>query len=149
MTRKYWVPDFKKMYPEASDEVIETLRKSERKMIYQEHDLKVDRRVKTKDGQIKLISSREDSYERLADKSIQFAGIDEGPEMQLLRKTQLEQLQTALAGLSSDERELIELLYYCDKTEREVANLYHLSQCAIHRRRDRILKKLRNLLEGM
>ena len=32
------LPDFRKMYPEASEEVIEVLRETERKMQYQEYD---------------------------------------------------------------------------------------------------------------
>lgn len=149
MAKKYWVPDFKKMYPEASDKVIEVLRKSERKMIYQEHDLKIDRKVRTKDGRIEYISSREDSYERLADQNIQFSGVDEGPEEQFLRELQMTQLQSALDSLSANERDLIELLFYQQKTEREVADLYHLSQNAINKRRNKILKKLRVFLENL
>ena len=36
------LPDFRKMYPEASEEVIEVLKETERKMQYQEYDLKAD-----------------------------------------------------------------------------------------------------------
>ena len=40
MSDKYRIPDYKKIYPEASDEVIAVLRHTERKMQYQEYDLK-------------------------------------------------------------------------------------------------------------
>lgn len=148
MATKYRVPDFKKMYPEASDKVIEALRVSERKMIYQEHDLKVDRRVKQKDGSIKHIPSIEDSYERLADKNMQFAGMADGPEEQLLHSIQIEQLKDALSQLPEDEKELIDLLFYQERTEREVAELYQLSQNAINKRRQKVLKRLRKMLEN-
>lgn len=36
MAKPYKIPDFKKMYPEASEEVIAVLRTTERKMQYQE-----------------------------------------------------------------------------------------------------------------
>ena len=52
MASKYRVPNFREMYPDASNEVIKELRTSERKMIYQEYDRKIEHRVKQKDGQI-------------------------------------------------------------------------------------------------
>ena len=39
MAKPYKIPDFRKMYPEASEAVISVLRTSERKMQYQEYDL--------------------------------------------------------------------------------------------------------------
>ena len=36
MAKPYKIPDFKKLYPEASEEVIAVLRPTERKMQYQE-----------------------------------------------------------------------------------------------------------------
>lgn len=36
MAKPYKIPDFKKLYPEASEEVIALLRTTERKMQYQE-----------------------------------------------------------------------------------------------------------------
>ena len=51
MAKPYRIPDFKKMYPEASEEVIAVLKTTERKMQYQEYDLKneqtvIDRRTR-------------------------------------------------------------------------------------------------------
>lgn len=67
MAKPYKIPDFRKMYPEASEEVISVLRTSERKMQYQEYDLKRARNiVDPKTGEKMTIPSREDSYERLA-----------------------------------------------------------------------------------
>lgn len=148
MAAKYRMPDFKKMYPEASDQVIQVLRTSERKMIYLEYDLKVDRKVKQQDGQIKCIPSKEDSYERLAELNVQFAEMTEGPEEQVLRAIEVEQLNNALSRLTKDENALIDLLFYQMKTEREVADLYHLSQSAVNKRRKKVLEKLRKLLEN-
>ena len=60
------LPDFRKMYPEASEEVIEVLKETERKMQYQEYDLKAEQTIIDQDAQkIRVIPSREDSYERL------------------------------------------------------------------------------------
>ena len=40
MAKPYKIPDFKKLYPETKDEIIAVLKISERKMQYQEYDLK-------------------------------------------------------------------------------------------------------------
>ena len=45
MAKPYKIPDFRKMYPEASEEVIAVLRTTERKMQYQEYDLKRARNI--------------------------------------------------------------------------------------------------------
>ena len=64
MAKPYKIPDFRKMYPEASEEVIAVLRTSERKMQYQEYDLKRARNiVDPKTGEKMTIPSREDSYD--------------------------------------------------------------------------------------
>lgn len=42
MAKPNKLPDFRKMYPEVSEEVITALRKGERKMQYQEFDLKAE-----------------------------------------------------------------------------------------------------------
>ena len=39
MAKPYKIPDFRKLYPKASEEVIAVLRTTERKMQYQEYDL--------------------------------------------------------------------------------------------------------------
>lgn len=55
------LPDFRKMYPEASEEVIEVLRETERKMQYQEYDLKAEQTIIDEDAQeIWVIPSREE-----------------------------------------------------------------------------------------
>ena len=43
MTNIYRFQNFKKIYPNASDEIINLLKTTERKMRYQEYDLKVER----------------------------------------------------------------------------------------------------------
>ena len=45
------LPDFRKMYPEASEEVIEVLRETERKMQYQEYDLKAEQAIIDQEAQ--------------------------------------------------------------------------------------------------
>lgn len=73
MAKPYKIPDFRKLYPEASEEVIAVLRMTERKMQYQEYDLKTERTVIDQKTQtVRIIPSREDSYERLLEQEVQF-----------------------------------------------------------------------------
>ena len=51
MAKPYRIPDFRKMYPEASEEIIAVLRTTERKMQYQEYDLKMERTVIDQENQ--------------------------------------------------------------------------------------------------
>lgn len=146
MAKPYKIPDFKKMYPEAREEVIAVLRTTERKMQYQEYDLKRERSiVDSATGEEIMIPSREDSYERLQEMAIQFPEEDDSVEDQILQKMEFEQLHKAILTLSEEERWLIQQLYFEERTEREVAAELGLSQKAVNKRRKKILEKLRKL----
>ncbi len=141
------LPDFRKMYPEASEEVIEVLRETERKMQYQEYDLKAEQTIIDEDAQeIRVIPSREDSYERLIELDIQFLDDDENVEDQVFQKIQSEMIHKALSFLSDEEEKLIRLLFFEERTEREVAELMGIYHNAVHKRKKRILRKLKNIL---
>lgn len=148
MAKAYRIPDYKKMYPEADEEVISLLRTTERKMQYQEYDLKTEQTViSQKDQTITTIPSREDSLERLADQEVQFAGETESVEETVLRKLQYAQLHKALSLLLDDERELIDRLFFQGQTEREAAADMGIYRNAVHKRKNHILEKLKNFLE--
>ncbi|MCX4321151.1 MAG: sigma-70 family RNA polymerase sigma factor, partial [Lachnospiraceae bacterium] len=86
-------------------EVISLLRTTERKMQYQEYDLKTEQTIISQEDQtITTIPSREDSLERLAEQEVQFAEEAESVEETALRKLQYEQLHKALSLLPDDER---------------------------------------------
>lgn len=58
------LPDFRKMYPEASEEIISVLKETERKMQYQEYDLKAEQAVlDRKTGRVSILPGREDSLD--------------------------------------------------------------------------------------
>lgn len=87
MAKPYRIPDYRKMYPEASEEVIAVLRSTERKMQYQEYDLKTGQTVISGKGQaVTTMPGREDSLERLAGQEVQFASETEGVEETVLRR---------------------------------------------------------------
>lgn len=149
MADKYRIPDFRKLYPEASEEVIAVLRTTERKMQYQEYDLKVEQTVvDQKKRKVTIIPSREDSYERLLEQSAQFQEDAICVEEQALRNIQSEQLHKALSLLSDDECILIEQLYFEGRTEREIADERGIYHNAIHKQKRRILHKLKKILEN-
>ena len=148
MAKAYRIPDYKKMYPEAKEEVINLLRTTERKMQYQEYDLKTEQTVINQENQtITTIPSREDSLERLADQEMQFAGELESVEETVLRRLWYEQLHKAISLLSDDERELVDRLFFQGQTEREAAAEMGIYRNAVHKRKNRILEKLKNFLE--
>lgn len=124
------------------------LRTTERKMQYQEFDLKTERTLIDQENQmVTVIPSREDSLERLLEQNIQFKEKADSAEEQAIKNIQIQQLHRALALLSEDERLLIEQIFFEERTERELALEYGLSQKGINKRRQRILERLRELIE--
>lgn len=61
-------------------------------------------------------------------------------------KLLLEQLYIALDELTQDERNLVDDLYFDDKSERNVADKLGLSQKGINKRKHKVIEKLRNLM---
>lgn len=150
MAKPYRIPNFRKMYPEASDEIIAVLRTTERKMQYQEYDLKMEQTIVDQtELTVEIIPSREDSYERMLDMDMQFQDESASAEDLAIRNFQAQQLHKALSVLSEDERYLIDQLYFQEKTERELAAQLGVSQNAINKRRQRILERLRGLLKNI
>lgn len=97
--------------------------------------------------QIQYIPSREVSYEQLLEQDWQFAAPDASVEDKVVRSDMLEKLEAVLHSLSAEELALLEALFYLEKTEREVAGLYDVSQNTIHYRKNRLLDKLKKMME--
>ena len=64
-----------------------------------------------------------------------------------IRNVMLEKLREGLSTLTDDELYIIEYLIYQEKTERELAKKLHISQIAVHKRKVKVLEKLRKFLE--
>ena len=62
-------------------------------------------------------------------------------------KMQIEELNKALATHTKKERELIEAIFYKEESLRSISKKEKVSYQAIGKRRDKILEKLRKLLE--
>ena len=150
MAYPYKIPDFKKIYPNTNKEVLDVLKVTERKMQYQEYDLKTEKFiVDSENNKVTVIPSREDSYERLLDIGVQFEEKAPGVEEQMLGRMEAEQLHKVLSFLSADEQYLIQEIYFHERTERDFAKELGYSQNAVNKRKKRILDKLRRLMENL
>lgn len=78
--------------------------------------------------------------ERLIDKAVDLEKLVEV-------KMQIEALNRALDNLSPEEREIIQALFYEEIPQRDLAKKLNISQGAVFRRKEKILKKLKVLLE--
>lgn len=98
--------------------------KGNRKIRYFENDLKTERTVKDKDGNIKQIfPSREDSLDRLMEDSAQqFSDSHESVEDIVIQKISLEKLHMALSKLSKKDQDLIYALFYEEKRKEIMQN---------------------------
>lgn len=144
--KRIWV---RGQFVEVTDEVYAAYMRGDRKMRYFEADLKSERPVYGSNGEIKrVLPSREDSLDRLMEENArQFAANAESVEDVVFRKLMADKLHTALMQLTKEERDLIYALFFDEKTESEVAKALGISQQAVHKRKNRILKKLKNFFE--
>ena len=150
--KRIWV---RGQYVEVTDEVYMAYTQGDRKMRYFENDLKTERFVLGKEGQVvRVIPSREDSLDRLMDENAQQFPHEESVENTVLHKLEVDKLHTALAMLTPEEamltpeeQALIQALFFEEKTERQYAEELGVYRNAIHVRKIRILKKLKKLLE--
>lgn len=67
---------------------------------------------------------------------------------QVVNQMMLDKLRDSLGLLTADEMELIRDVFYDGITERDLAKKHRVSQVAIHKRKKRILDKLKKLLES-
>lgn len=135
---------------EVSDKVYTAYMKGDRKIRYFENDLKTERFLLNENGTIKqIVPSREDSLDRLMeDNARQFSDCAESPEEAVFRSLSYKKLHEALALLTEEEQELIIALFFDGQTERDVATALGVSQPAIHKRKNKILAKLKLFLES-
>lgn len=74
--------------------------------------------------------------------------MDVDVEEEVIRKTFLEKLPKALALLSNEEIEMIRDLYWNDMSIRELAKKTDTAKSSLLNKRDRVLAKLRKVLEN-
>ena len=128
----------------VSEEVYRVYKHFERKEEYFTYDLKAE---KFSRKTASFLPSREDSYERLLEANQQFVIQEVSVQVQVEKLLDAEMVKKALSFLNPEERELINLLFYQEKTEQEVGILLHISQQAVNKRKQAVLIKLRKLLK--
>ena len=143
--RKLWVNG---QLIEVSEEVYQVYMQGDRKMRYFETDLKTERTILAEDGTVqRIIPSREDSLDRLMDDNArQFSDASESVEDAVLRKLAEDELHRALEKLTDEEYALVYVLFFEGKTERSYAKELGVSQVAVHKKKQRILKKLKEII---
>ena len=57
-----------------------------------------------------------------------------------------DKLHEAMKELSNEDAELVQALYFDELSEREYARVQGVSQVAVHKRKQRVLRKLRDML---
>lgn len=143
MSRKYIMKNGTAV--EVSEEILEYLTKSDRRIKYVEHDLKETRYiVDRKNETVKEIPSREDSLDRLMSLGFDFADQSTDFRESVTEKIMLDQ---ALEKLSDEERYLITQLFYFGRTAQDLATELQVSRHTINNRKRKILLKLRELIE--
>lgn len=97
-------------------------------------------------GEMIVIPSREDSYERLLEAEKQFAEEAEDVEDVAVRAVMLEKLNEALHTLTDEETAIIHALFYQEISEVELAKKLGIARTTLQSRKYKILEKLRKLL---
>ena len=142
--KRIWI---RGQFVEVTDEVYRAYMQGDRKMRYFENDLKTERFVLGKEGQVvQIIPSREDSLDR-DENARQFSDEQESVESVVLLKLEVDRLHTALSLLTPEERALIQALFFDERKESELAVELGISQPAVYKRKMKILKKLKIFLE--
>ena len=89
-----------------------------------------------------LLGGEDGAYENFHE----FVDNEANPEKLVFRSIMIEKLYHALDHLEKADRELIEALYFQELTEKKLAHNLLVSQQAVHRRKMRILEKLKKFL---
>ena len=132
---------------EVSRELYEAYMKGYRKERYFTHDLKKERRrVDEKTGEVRMIPSREDSYERLLEAEKYFMAEAESVEDAAIRAVMLEKLSEALQMLTLKERGIIYSLFYKEISEAQLAKDLGVARTTLQSQKYRILEKLRKIM---
>lgn len=77
--------------------------------------------------------------------------IDESVDVEKIVETQMmiEAVRNAISRLNAEERDIIERLYFNDETVRSVAKLKSITHPALIKRRNKILEKLKKIIEEL
>lgn len=143
------------MYVLVSKEVYTVYAQSERQLEYMALDLKRDRVLQDADGKAVLdktglpiiLPEREVSLDKLMDEEWDYPSSAPSPESAVLDQLEIAALHRCLSSLDTEERRLIEALFFEGLTERAYSERSGIPQKTVNDRKNRILKKLNQLLK--
>ena len=78
----------------------------------------------------------------------EFRTDDDSVEKCIIRQAEYSELYKCLASLPDDEHSIIIMIYFCGKTEQEVADKLQTSQQNVHKKKHRILCRLNKFLKS-
>ena len=116
---------------------------------YTEHYKEIERNkyLRLLDRKKKLLSI--EAFDTEDDNGVDYiADEDEDVEKRVTDKLMAEHIRYIVSLLPLDEQELIKAIYFEGYTEREYAKKKGVNQFAIHKRKHRILEKLKKILEN-
>lgn len=149
MAKYFRTPNYREMYPDASEKVIQCLREGYRKMQYAEYDLKVERfKLDTETQEVTITPAREDSLDRRVEEGQQFEYQEEPVDELVTKKLMISKMMDCIAALSEQEQELIAALFFCGKSEREWSAECGVPQKTLNDRENRVLRKIKKLMEN-
>ena len=143
------------MYVLVSKEVYTVYAQSERQLEYMALDLKRDRVLQDADGKAVLdknglpiiLPEREVSLDKLMAEEWDYPSSAPSPEAAVLDQLEIAALHRCLSSLDTDERRLIEALFFEGLTERAYSERSGIPQKTVNDRKNRILKKIYQLLK--
>jgi len=122
--------------------------RGKRRMRYFEHDIKAETPIRDADGKIiGYTPAKEDSLERMMGIGMDFSEEQELLEDEVIRRVSSNAVHSALAKLSAQERELIEMLFFDEISERQAAAILGISQKGVNKRKHRALEALKKFIE--
>jgi RNA polymerase sigma factor (sigma-70 family) len=142
-------------YVSVSKEVYTVYAQSERQLEYMALDLKRDRILQDADGKAVLdqngqpvmLPEREVSLDKLMAEEWDYPSSAPSPESVVLDRLEIAALYQSLSSLAAEERALIEALFFEGLTERAYSERSGIPQKTVNDRKNRILKKLYQLLK--
>lgn len=90
-----------------------------------------------------LIGGEDGAYENFRE----FIDTENTPDVTVLKELEKAALHRIIAQLTESERKLVQAIYFDGLTEREYAGLLGVCRNAVHKRKIRILSKIRKALE--
>jgi len=138
-------PYYQKLYPGTEDHIVEDMKKSDRKMEYQEKDRKQSRIRKDKNGNVIELESLECSYDGLSDTGFHFASC-RSAEDDFFAELKKREFYQILDTLSDRDRIILEEHIWDGHTFSEIKEAYNIPISTAARRAVVIKEKLRKLL---